>query len=434
MCSSSLPLYPFQVTVPPSHPPEQEDESPGLRRMRGVATGLLVLMAVIFVVARAYEASTPWVGFVRAFAEAAMIGALADWFAVVALFRHPLGLPIPHTAIIPRNKDRIGAGLARFVETNFLAPEIVSQKLLAADLAGGLADWLRRPKTIDLLASRLSRFLPNLLEALDDEDLRRLLQVAVTGRLERVPLAPLAGDALELLTRDGRHRALIDELLVRGADALQEYEPLIRERVRARTGWLWRKIGVDAIVADKLVAVAEETLVAARDDPEHTWRIKLDEQIASFANQLKTSPALNASAEALKKELLSHPAVAQYLQSLWQELRDQIGADVARPDSRVRAHLSEALDAFAERLQSDPVIKRKLNRLLRAAAEEVSDTGRHALADLIAQTVHAWGAHTVSRKIELAVGKDLQFVRINGTLIGGLVGLVLHAISGWLPG
>lgn len=402
--------------------------------MRRVATGLFVLMALLYIAARMHEAEQPWLGFVRAFAEAAMVGALADWFAVVALFRHPLGLPIPHTAIIPRNKDRIGEGLGRFVETNFLAPDIVSQKLVDADLAGGLARWLKRPKTVDLIAVRISRFLPNLLDALDDDDLRRLLQTTVTGRLEGVQLAPLAGDALGLLTKDGRHRPLVNELLEHAADVVHEYEPLIRDRVRQRTAWLWRAIGVDAIVADKLITVAEETLNAARDDPEHAWRVKLDEQIASFAEQLKTSPELNESAEAFKAELLAHPAVARYLQSLWNDLRKQVAADVAKPDSRIRAHLTEALDAFADRLLEDQVIRRKVNRLLRSIVEQAAATGRHAIADLISQTVHKWDAQTVSSKIEVAVGKDLQFVRINGTLIGGLVGLTLHSISRFLPG
>lgn len=412
----------------------QHHEADGLRYMRRVATGLFVLMALLYIAARMHEADHTWIGFVRAFAEAAMIGALADWFAVVALFRHPLGLPIPHTAIIPRNKDRIGEGLGRFIETNFLAPEIVSHKLADADLAGGLARWLKRPKTADLIAVRISRVLPTLLDALDDDDLRRLLHTTVTGRLERVQLAPLAGDALGLLTKDGRHRPLVDELLEHAADVVHEYEPLIRERVRERTAWLWRAIGVDAIVADKLITLAEETLTAARDDPEHAWRLKLDDQIASFADQLKTSPELNESAEALKAELLAHPAVARYLQSLWNDLRTQVAADVARPDSRIRAHLVEALDAFADRLTEDEVIQRKANRLLRTIVEQAAATGRHAMADLIAQTVHKWDAQTVGRKIELAVGKDLQFVRINGTLIGGLVGLTLHSISQFLPG
>lgn len=402
--------------------------------MRRVATGLFVLMVVMYIAARMHEAEQPWLGFVRAFAEAAMIGALADWFAVVALFRHPLGLPIPHTAIIPRNKDRIGEGLGRFVETNFLAPEIVSQKLSDADLAGGLARWLKRPRTIDLIAMRISRFLPSLLDALDDDDLRRLLHTTVTGRLEHVQLAPLAGDALGLLTKDGRHRPLVNDLLEHAADAVHEYEPLIRDRVRERTAWLWRAIGVDSIVADKLITVAEETLNAARDDPEHEWRIKLDAQIATFAEQLKTSPELNESAEALKAELLAHPAVARYLQSLWNDLRAQVAADVAKHDSRIRAHLSEAIDAFADRLLEDETIRRKVNRLLRSIVEQTASTGRHAIADLISQTVHAWDAQTVSSKIEVAVGKDLQFVRINGTLIGGLVGLTLHSISRFLPG
>jgi uncharacterized membrane-anchored protein YjiN (DUF445 family) len=410
------------------------DESAGLRRMRAIATGLLVLMAITFLLTRAFEAGHPALGYVRAFAEAAMIGALADWFAVVALFRHPLGLPIPHTAIIPRNKDRIGAGLGRFVETNFLAPNIVSHKLAGADLAGGFARWVQQPETLRMLSMRLSRFLPTLLDALDDEDLRKVIQMAVAGRLERIRIAPLLGEMILLMTRDGRHRPLVDELLRQASTLVERYEPSLRDKVREKTGWLWRIVGVDAKVCDRLISVAEETLADARSNPEHDWRIKLDEQLAQFAHELKTSPELQDSAEALKQELLSHPAVAEYLQGLWQDLRRFVAEDTAREDSRIRAHVQDGLQALAYRLLSDDVVRRKLNILLRTGAEQAAQAGRQAVAELIATTVAKWDADTVSRKIEVAVGRDLQFVRINGTLIGGLVGVVLHAVGALLPG
>lgn len=410
------------------------DESAGLRRMRAIATGLLVVMAITFLFARAYEAAHPAVGFIRAFAEAAMIGALADWFAVVALFRHPLGLPIPHTAVIPRNKDRIGAGLGRFVETNFLAPNIVSHKLATADLAGGFARWLQQPETLRMLSIRLSRFLPTVLDALDDEDLRKLIQTAIAGRLEQVRIAPVLGELILLMTRDGRHRPLVDELLTQAGTLIERYEPSLRDKVREKTSWLWRIVGVDAKVCDKLISVAEETLADARANPDHDWRIKLDEQLAQFAHELKTSPELQAGAEALKHELLNHPAVAEYLQGLWQDLRRFAAEDAAREDSRIRAHAQEALQTLAQRLLSDEVVRRKLNILLRQGAEQAAQTGRQAVAELIATTVAKWDADTVSRKIEVAVGRDLQFVRINGTLIGGLVGVVLHSVGALLPG
>jgi uncharacterized membrane-anchored protein YjiN (DUF445 family) len=405
-----------------------------LQHMRHIATGLLLCMALIFLITRALEPRYGWLGFVRSFAEAAMVGALADWFAVVALFRHPLGLPIPHTAIIPRNKDRIGAGLGRFVESNFLAPEIVAQKLADADLAGGFARWLNQPRTIEALASRLSRFVPTLLDMLDDKDLRALIQTTIVGRLDRIELAPLTGELLELMTREGRHRPLVDEILYHARELVRAYEPSIRSAVRDQTGWLWRKLGVDAMVCDKLLSAAEETLNAACEDPEHEWRIKLDEQLARFAEELKTSPVLQAKVEAFKHELLERPALGDYLLGVWNDLRSYVAADVTKPESRIRRHVAEALNALAARLLSDEWARRKLNRLLRRGIEESATAGRSAIAELIATTVHKWDAQTVSRKIELAVGKDLQFVRISGTLIGGLVGVFLHSVGNLLPG
>lgn len=410
------------------------DESEGLRKMRRIATGLLIAMAITFLLTRMFEPQHAWLGYVRAFAEAAMVGALADWFAVVALFRHPLHLPIPHTAVIPRNKDRIGAGLGRFVETNFLAPNIVAHKLASVDLAGGFARWLQQPKTIRAVSSRLSRFLPTMLSALDDADLRRVIQLAVVGRLERIEIAPLLGELIMLMTKDGRHRPLVDELLRQASALVEQYEPSLRDKVREKSGWLWRVIGVDSKICDRLISVAEETLTAARDDPQHDWRIKLDEQLARFAHELKTSPELQASTEALKNELLNHPSVSEYLQGVWTDLRDFVIADVARDDSRIRAHVAEALETLAARLLSDEVVRRKLNILLRTGLEQAAQAGRQAVAELIATTVAKWDADTVSRKIEMAVGRDLQFVRINGTLIGGLVGVILHTIGGLLPG
>lgn len=404
-----------------------------LARMQTIATGLLVAMALIFLAARAAESMHPALGFLRAFAEAGMVGALADWFAVVALFRHPLGLPIPHTAIIARNKDRIGGGLAKFVAENFLASDVIAARLAATDLAGALARWLADPVHRELFASRTTRFVPSILAALDDQDIRGLVHDAFARRLARIELAPLAGEILEVLAAHERHQPLVDDLLLQASTLIKDYEPDIRDRVRENTAWLWQRFGVDEKVSDKLIAAVEATLEELAADPAHAWRAKIDDAVRRFARELKESPQRRAEGEALKAKLLAHPALVQYLGAVWSDLRAELIADAARPDSTIKARLGEIAESIAEYVLGDDTVRRKLNRMLRAVLVELIDSRRDEVAQLIAETVRKWDAETLSAKIEAEVGKDLQYIRINGTVIGGLVGLVLHAVSKLLP-
>jgi uncharacterized membrane-anchored protein YjiN (DUF445 family) len=402
-------------------------------RVGSVATALLVAMAALFLVARAFEPDYPWLGYVRAFAEAGMVGALADWFAVVALFRHPLRLPIPHTAIIPRSKDRIGAGLAKFVAENFLASDAVAARLAGADIAGAFASWLEKPSNRALVASRAARFVPALLHAFDDDDVQRLVRDLFAKRLAGVALSPLAGELLETLTAHDRHRPLVDEMLAQAGRLLSDAEPEIRDRVRERTGWLWQKLGVDEKVSDKLIEAVETTLEELARDPEHAWRAKLDDAIRRFAQELQTSPQRREEGEALKARLLEHPALARYVRDVWEDLRAELVADCERPDSAVGRQLANLAAGIAELIERDEAVRRKLNRWLRGAALELVESRRDEVAQLIAETVRKWDSETFSRKIEAEVGRDLQYIRINGTLIGGLVGVAIHAFTRLLP-
>jgi uncharacterized membrane-anchored protein YjiN (DUF445 family) len=408
--------------------------TPSPHRIRRLATGLLVAMTFVFVAASAWQGAHPALGYVRAFAEAAMIGALADWFAVVALFRHPLGVPIPHTAVIPRNKDRIGDGLARFVQEHFLAPEVVGERLAAADVAGALARWMAAEGEAERIAERVSRFLPTLLDTLDDADVRRLVQRAVANRLDKLALAPFAADVLEMLASGQRHQQLVDLVTRKAATLLEQYEPHIRDKVAENTAWLWKMLRVDARVSDKLIDIGRKTLAEVADDPDHALRARVETMLAEFIRDLRESPTYLETGERMKQLLLEHPSVGQYLSDLWHDIRTDMTADVKRPDSRIRAQLAELAQNIGEAVLADDAVRRKLNLLFRAASMEIVKSQRAEIGRLISDTIRRWDSATFSARIEAAVGSDLQYIRINGTLIGGLAGLGIYTASRWLAG
>jgi uncharacterized membrane-anchored protein YjiN (DUF445 family) len=398
-------------------------------RIGQVATGLFVAMTVIYVLARANESAHPVLPFVRAFAEAAMIGALADWFAVVALFRHPLGLPIPHTAVIPKNKDRIGEGLARFVQENFLAPGVVAEKLAATDVAGRLANWIATGDNARIFSERTMRVLPTLIDAFDDDDIRHLAQGVVVARLRKVEFAPLAGEVLTLLTANDRHHELVDRIARRVAALLEDYEPQIREKVAENTAWLWKLVGVDARISDKLLAVARKTIGELAEDPDHAMRLRVEQMLQELIHNLKTSPRFLEEGEALKETLLRQPALAHYLEGIWRDLRRDIQTDIGRDDSRIREHLSAFLQGLAAGVLEDETVRRKLNRVIRTVTLQIVTAQREEIASMISGTMRRWDSTTFSARIEAEVGRDLQYIRINGTVIGGLAGLAIHSVS-----
>jgi len=401
--------------------------------MQHFATGLLLLVAAVYGLARFYEPVHPVVGFVRAFCEAAMVGGLADWFAVTALFRHPLGVPLPHTAIIPANKDRIGDALGLFVERNFLSTDVVASKLGQIDFAGLTAGWLADPNRAGPAAAQIARFLPRILDAAGDEPVRRFIHHNLVDALRRIDLAPFAADLLETLTAQNRHQRLVDEIIVHAQRFLEESELDIRLRVREKTAWLWQKLGVDEAISDRLIRAAEEALAEVSADPEHAWRQRFTEMILEYIEALRTSPDYAARAERLKNALLDHPLLAQYIGEVWDDVRDRIRHDVAQPDSRIRSNLQKALVHLGEGLLAEAAVQKSMNIWLCQALADLVEARRHEVAVLIAETVRRWDARTVSDRIEHSIGRDLQYIRINGTVIGGLVGLGIHALSMLLP-
>ena len=411
--------------------PDDEVKRVRLVQMKRVATLMLVGVAVLFVVTRFLESRYPWLGFVRAFAEAAMVGGIADWFAVTALFRHPMGIPIPHTAIVPSRKDRIGTALGNFVQRNFLTREVVSGKIAAMQLGNRAAQWLSRPENSRRLARHAAHGLSGAVGVLRDDDVQALVDRGIVSRLRRMPAAPLMARLFELLTAGGRHQALLDDALRLAAKFLYENEAMIRERVKAESPW-WVPGAVDSRVGDKIVSGVEKTLVAVAADPDHPLRQRYDEAVDRFVLSLRENPETIARFEQIKLDVLAHPGVAEFSREVWGDVKGRIASyaeQVADDAEQAPDQLEQWLAGLGHTVLQDPVLSAKVNGWIVEMVAYAVDQAREEVATLISTTVAAWDAHATSRKIELQIGRDLQFIRINGTLVGGLVGLILYAVG-----
>ena len=414
-------------------PLQRRWQSP-VSRMKLVAGLLLLLAAILYVIATALEPRHPGWGYLASFAEAAMIGAIADWFAVTALFRHPLGLPIPHTAIIPRSKARIGRTLSQFITTHFLATPLVLAKLAELDLAGRLANWLRQPDNADAVGRRLTGMARFGVEALHDERVRGFVQRKAINRLQRVNLAPPLAQALEVLTSQGRHQAMFDEMLVR-LDAIMrddETRELIANAISTEIHTL-RYFGLSKSVggwsANKFVDGLSALIAEIAADPQHAMRQRFDEHVGEYVERLKHDPAYSLEVERILTQLLAHPATGDYFRSLWQELTDWLEDDLAREDSRIGQRIVGMTRGLGEALAGDMAMRNWINEQLLAAAPALLERYRGQIGHYIAQRVENWESRELVEQMEQSVGKDLQYIRINGTLVGGLVGLLLHALT-----
>ena len=400
------------------------------RRMRRIATALLILMAGIFFVARALEPMHPAWGYVRAFAEAGMVGGLADWFAVTALFRHPLGLPIPHTAIIPRNKDRIGDTLAAFLRDNFLTPRVVARRLRRIDVAGAAGRFLRHPSSGEGRIRRgASRLIADVVGALDQERLGGMAKGAVRGQLEKMNVAPLLGQMLGAMIARKRHLPVISAGIRWAALTLDDNEHLIRNMVHEKANSIMRWTGLDETLANAIISGLQKLLIDMDADPEHPLRGRVEEGLARLADDLAHDPEMAAKVARMKAELLANPAVADWINGLWEQGRRALLAAARDPDAAMAGKLGEMLSQFGQTLQEDPVLKRQINRFARRAITGVTSAYGDNIVRLVSDTVRGWEARTITERVETAVGRDLQYIRINGTLVGGLVGLVIHTVD-----
>ena len=397
-----------------------------LRRMKAFATGLFVLAAAVYLVARANEESGPaWVGYVRAFSEAAMVGALADWFAVTALFRYPLGLPIPHTAIIPKRKDQIGRSLGEFVQGNFLTREVLAERLHGVHAGRRLGQWLAVPEH----AARASGFAGDaakgVIEVLDDRDVQSALGGMVERRLRQVDVAPLLAKAVDASVEGGHHQRLLDAVLTGVSTFLDENRATLRGRLQQESPW-WVPEPIDDRIFKKIFNGVQHFLGDVAGDPDHEVRRSIEERALALADRLRDDPVMIAKVTDLRDEVLAHPEVQAWLGSLWGSVKSSVLDAAGDPTSELRLRLTSGLQALGTRLVADVELQGKIDDWLERTVAYVVDNYKGEVADLIATTVERWDSQDTSRRIELQVGRDLQFIRINGTVVGGIAGLLIH--------
>lgn len=423
-------LPPVASLQQPAPVPDEAARQRRLDSMKRRATGLLVLATGVFVATHLLEARYPWLGFVRAMAEAAMVGGLADWFAVTALFRHPLGIPIPHTAIVPRRKDRVGRTLGAFVQRNFLTREVIEGRLRTLRVAERLASWIARPENARTIARQAAVALSAGAQVLRDDDVQELIDHSLQQRIRRTRVAPLAGRLLSVVTENNRHQELLDEAIVLIARAVEENHDLIRDRVERESPW-WVPTAVDRKIYEKIVSSIERTLVEIRDDREHPLRTRFDAALRAFIDRLQHSPETAARAEALKLEMLDAESVRRFSGSLWVDAKAALLRFAENPDatSREGGAIERALTAFGEAVLADPKLVAKVDDFITDVAVFLVARYQADVAELIAHTVQNWDPEVTTRRIELAIGADLQYIRINGTLVGALAGLAIYVLS-----
>jgi uncharacterized membrane-anchored protein YjiN (DUF445 family) len=413
----------------------QPDKEQALSRTKWIATSLFVLVTVLYLVSRALERQYPALAVVAAFAEAAMVGALADWFAVVALFRHPMGLPIPHTAIIPRNKGRLAENLGTFIATNFLGTATILARIRTFDPAARLALWLVKRESAETLGTYAAKGMVFWLDAVEDLRVQRFLHDAVVARMKTANVAQLGGELLDVLTQNGRHQQLLDRT-VRLAGALLRREAtrmMLADLVEKNLNALMKAVNYDNVIgkylARKLVVGLAHYLKEVAADDRHPLRTKFDTIVRDFIDKLKSDPEFRLKGEELRDQVLNSPEVSNYLKGLWLQLRNWLRADLESTDSHIKAQVTNAVLDMGERLRADPAMQAWINEKLLDMAGPLVERNREKAGKFIADQVGAWDDRHMVRELELNIGRDLQYIRINGTLVGGLVGLVIYGVN-----
>ncbi|MGW5428383.1 DUF445 domain-containing protein [Streptomyces sp. NPDC004059] len=410
--------------------PADEERRRGVRRMKLTATCMLLFVALVYVLAKlaSHEGAGPWAGYVAAAAEAGMVGALADWFAVTALFRHPLGLPIPHTAIIPTKKDQLGISLGEFVGENFLSQDVVRQRLRAVGIGSRLGAWLAEPEHADRVTAELATALRGALTVLRDRDVQVVVSEAITRRANTKEIAPGIGKMLEGIVADGGHRRAVDLVVARAHDWLVLHRDDVMVAVEGGApGWTPRF--VDRKVGERVYKELLRFVVEMRDMPSHPARGALDRFLTDFASDLQSDTDTRARVERLKGEVLGRGEVQDLIASAWTAVRAMVMAAAEDERSELRMRVRAGLLSLGTRMATEPKVQEKVDGWVEGAAVHVVTTYRREITSLITDTVASWDAEHTTRKIEAHIGRDLQFIRINGTVVGSLAGLLIYVVT-----
>ena len=419
------------VTATPATSLEPESAAVRARQLaaaRRRATALLAGVTVLFVAVTAAGAHGTLLGYVQAGAEASMVGGVADWFAVTALFRHPLGLPIPHTALIVERKDQFAATLGRFVQENFLNADVLAERIRAASLVPRLSAWLAEPANAASVAGHAADAVVTVAEALRDEDVQRVLTAELTRAIDSVEVAPLAGRALRVVIAGGHHAELFNTIMFAADRYLGEHQAELRQLFEGEAP-RWVPDTVYRRLFDRLYLRLRQRLVTMAGDPDDETRRQFDAWIAGLPDRLETDPELRERGERLKRDVLGSTLLRDWSSSLWQKAKDALRTQAADPESELRRRLADLLAAVGRRLGSDHRLSDGLERMVESGARALADHFHDDLAELVTGTIERWDAAETSSQLELLLGRDLQYIRINGTVVGAGVGLILHAIT-----
>ena len=397
----------------------------GLRQMRSVALSLLLLAAVIYVATLHRDGG--W-AYLNAAAEAAMVGALADWFAVTALFRRPLGLPIPHTAIVPTRKDSLAESLEQFVTENFLSQEVVAEKMRTAEVSRRAGEWLTTGTHAERIVAEGARTIGAALPKLGDDDVTSFVRGSLLPRFVQEPLSPIAGHFLQSVVEDGGHHALFDLVMVEAYDWLRDNRDLLADVVGPRAP-RWSPQWVDRLVIDRIHREALAWLADVRDNQSDPARKAVDRLLGQLADDLQHDPDMMARFEAFKARMLNHPDMGSSLTAVWDAVRTALIDAIADPESTLQVRATAALQDLGKRLQNDDGLRSKVDDRAAEAVGYVVRTYGSEIVSVISDTIERWDGREAAARIELHVGRDLQFIRINGTIVGGLVGVLIHAVS-----
>jgi uncharacterized membrane-anchored protein YjiN (DUF445 family) len=417
--------------MPLSYARQEAMREKKLMRMKWIATGLLVLAALVYLISERLN-----LYYLAAFSEAAMVGALADWFAVVALFRRPLNLPIPHTAIVPRNKDRIARGLSEFIQQNFLTSAALVQRIAEFRPAYTLCQWLLKPDNVDTVAAYSTRFVAYALSVVDDERVRRFLQKNLTDMARNMDLAAAAGELLDILTEKQRHHALLDAALTGLDDLLakEETRRFIAVEVGKSAPLLkrlsdWLQLNLDERAALKIAELAIAKVHEVRQDRDHELRRRFDTYVENFILRLKQDRALRAQVERIRDELLDSPALGGYIGGLWQQFRAWLSADLQSVSSVTHGRIAAMARAVGARLEAEPEIRHWIDEQILTAIPPLVEEHRAKIGRFIEDQINGWQEKKLVEELERHIGSDLQYIRINGTLVGGLAGLAIAAVT-----